>query len=790
MGSVSMKFKIYLVAVIVATTCVASVFAVWSFQQNADKDAQIVNALGRQRMLSQAMAKSALAYTSRIEYKILESQVNNLNKYVTQMRAVYTKYLVRAANKANLGLTMTPETSEHSEIPFPATFTRLVNQGFVEGASARGMKIDILSDTPINPEKGLQSSSDKKANDFLNKNPDKIFFDSSMEKGALYLNFYTADIATVDACATCHSVMSNREFKVGDVLGIRKFNIFFAADAELGNEALSGKSAEFETAEKVFSMTLAAMKRGGEYPSDLSMKNMRSTPALDSREAQGKISEIEKDLDLFLGSLKVFSESTIGAGFLESRRDLLKHANQLRRHSDDLVAIYEKVAAANQRNIQMAVIIMGILITTAIFVSVYFLDVSVLKPLEVVMNQMNDGSEQIAQASREVSISSQALADGSTQQAASLQQTAAAVEQIAAQSQRNADNAAEASKVADATRTAAKNGSAVMDEMNVAMKTIGDSSTEVNKIIKVIEEIAFQTNLLALNAAVEAARAGEHGKGFAVVAEEVRNLAQRSASAAKDTASLIANAVSSAKAGAGLANRADAALDDIVSNVNKVTAFISEIHASSREQAEGVGQISQAVTNVDSITQQNAATAEEAAASAEQMQAQSEVLKEIASSLMVILHGSEDVAAKRLLISSSGELGGGLVRWDPASLSVGIAEMDNQHKRIIDIVNNFNRSVQSGVSSQGAARALEELVDYAKGHLQAEEELLRRYNYPDYDQHKRIHTMMLDKLAHLQQRAASGEKGAVLEVMNFVRDWLVNHIQKIDMKYGRFITGR
>jgi len=196
-----------------------------------------------------------------------------------------------------------------------------------------------------------------------------------------------------------------------------------------------------------------------------------------------------------------------------------------------------------------------------------------------------------------------------------------------------------------------------MDEMNVAMKTIGDSSTEVNKIIKVIEEIAFQTNLLALNAAVEAARAGEHGKGFAVVAEEVRNLAQRSASAAKDTASLIAEAVHNAQAGAGLATRADEALNDIVSNVNKVTTFVSEIHTSSREQAEGVGQISQAVTNVDSITQQNAATAEEASASAEQMHAQSEVMKEISSNLMVILHGSEDVAAQRLRLSSGGGKG-------------------------------------------------------------------------------------------------------------------------------------
>ncbi|MDH4182855.1 MAG: bacteriohemerythrin [Nitrospinota bacterium] len=786
MGSVSMKAKVYFVAAIVAIACALSVFFVVWFQRNAAKDAEIVNALGRQRMLSQAMAKSALAHTSRIEYKIIESQVVNLNKYVTQMRAVYTRHLVGAVKKAGLGLTMDPEAGDSTEIPFPATFTRLVNQKFVEGAGDKGMKIDIISETPINPDKGLATAMDRAANSFLQKNTDKLYFEPSVEGGAMHLIFYTADIATVEACSSCHSDMSNRTFQVGDMLGIRKFSVFFASSEEVGREALSGKSPEFDQALDVFQTTLSAMKRGGSYPSDMAKQNMRSTKALDNRDAQAKISEVEKDLAMFLESLAKFSESTIGGGFLESRRDLMAHANQLRKHSDELVLIYEKVAEGNQRNIRWAVIVMGALIALSILLSVIFLDQNVLKPLEVVVDQMNEGSEQIAQASKEVSISSQSLADGSTQQASSLEQTAAAVEQVAAQSQRNADNAAEANKIAEATRSAAKNGSAVMDDMNMAMKTIGESSVEVNKIIKIIEEIAFQTNLLALNAAVEAARAGEHGKGFAVVAEEVRNLAQRSSAAAKDTASLIEKAVNNAKGGADLAQKADAALNDIVSNVNKVTAFISEIYSASREQAEGVGQINQAVTNVDGITQQNAATAEEAAASAEQLHAQSEVMKEIASQLMVILYGSEDVAAQRLLLTSGG---GDVVAWDASKLSVGIAEMDNQHKRIIDIVNNFNRSVKAGVSSRGAAEALEELVDYAKTHLATEEALLRRHHYPEYDTHKRIHEMMLDKMAKLQARAASGEKGAVLEVMNFVRDWLVNHIQKVDVKYGRYIAG-
>jgi hemerythrin-like metal-binding protein len=790
MVSVSMKVKIYFVAAVVALACALSVFSVVHFQRKAAKDAEIINALGRQRMLSQVMAKNALGYTSRIEYKIMESQVVNLNKYITQMRAVYTKHMVAAVDNAGLGFTMTPDGARPKEIPFPATFTRLVNQKFVEGSGEKGMKIDILSQNPVNPDKGLKSAMDKNADAFLEKNLDKLYFEPSAEGSALYLIFYTADIATVEACAVCHSGFANRSFKVGDMLGIRKFTIYFAANVELGREALAGQSAEFDRAKQVFEKTLAAMRNGGEYPADMEMKQMRSTPPLPQGVAQAKAADVERELALFLASVKAFADSTIGGSFLESRKELLEHSTQMKKLSDDLVVIYEEVASANQTAIRWSVIVMGVIIAVSIVISVVFLDLNVLKPLELVVDRLNEGAEQISQASGEVSVSSQSLAEGSTQQASSLQETAAAVEQIAAQAQRNADNAAEANKMAEATRSAAKNGSAVMDEMKVAMEAIGGSSSQISKIIKVIEEIAFQTNLLALNAAVEAARAGEHGKGFAVVAEEVRNLAQRSSAAAKDTAALIDQAVRNSQSGAELTRKADSALNDIVSNVNKVTTFVSDIHTSSREQAEGVGQVSQAITNVDGITQQNAATAEETAASAEQMQAQSGTMTEIAASLMIILHGSEEIAAQRLMISERREIGGDIAVWDPVKLSVGIAEMDTQHKRILDIINELNKSVGAGASRAGAEVAVAGLVEYAQTHLQKEEAMLRRYQYPDYNAHKRIHEAMLNKLAHLAKRVEEGKKGAVVEVMMFVKDWLINHIQKVDMKYGRYIAGR
>ena len=165
-----------------------------------------------------------------------------------------------------------------------------------------------------------------------------------------------------------------------------------------------------------------------------------------------------------------------------------------------------------------------------------------------------------------------------------------------------------------------------MGLLNTAINEINGSSKQIAKIIKVIDEIAFQTNLLALNAAVEAARAGEHGKGFAVVAEEVRNLAQRSASAAKDTAQLIEDSGKKVDAGVDLTKKVEASLKEIVKNVKKVTNLVNEIANASQEQSEGVGQVGQAISQMDQITQQNAANAEETASASEELSAQANSL--------------------------------------------------------------------------------------------------------------------------------------------------------------------
>lgn len=253
----------------------------------------------------------------------------------------------------------------------------------------------------------------------------------------------------------------------------------------------------------------------------------------------------------------------------------------------------------------------------------------ILSTLSEVMGDINEAAEQVASGSRQVSDGSQTLSQGSTEQASSIEELTASIAEIASQTRQNAIDANEANELAADAKNNAIRGNEQMRSMLKSMVEISDSSASISRIIKVIDDIAFQTNILALNAAVEAARAGQHGKGFAVVAEEVRNLAARSAEAARETTGLIEGSIQKVQAGTKIADETAAALGEIVEGIEKAAGIVENIAAASNEQATGIAQINKGIEQVSMVVQNNSATAEESAAASEELSSQAELLKQM-----------------------------------------------------------------------------------------------------------------------------------------------------------------
>jgi methyl-accepting chemotaxis protein len=266
-----------------------------------------------------------------------------------------------------------------------------------------------------------------------------------------------------------------------------------------------------------------------------------------------------------------------------------------------------------------------------------------------VVGQVRSGTDTVATASSQIAAGNLDLSSRTEQQASSLEETASSMEELTGTVKQNAEQTHHASKLVLSTVDIAVNGGEVVGKVIDTMSSIKDSSRKIADIIGVIDGIAFQTNILALNAAVEAARAGEQGRGFAVVASEVRNLAQRSASAAKEIKTLITDSVEQVEAGRKLVDEAGEAMDDIVTSVQLVADIISGTAAASQEQSSGIEQVNQAIAQMDQVTQQNAALVEEAAAAAESLQDQAGKLAEAVSVFRLegVSHGVQPVSPAR-----------------------------------------------------------------------------------------------------------------------------------------------
>jgi methyl-accepting chemotaxis protein len=261
------------------------------------------------------------------------------------------------------------------------------------------------------------------------------------------------------------------------------------------------------------------------------------------------------------------------------------------------------------------------------------------------VTELRAGAQQFSSASSHVATSAQSLSRGAAEQAASLEETSASMEEMASMTRRNAENSHQAAIVMGETERLVHGAESALREMVVSMTAIKDSSDKVSKIIRTIDEIAFQTNILALNAAVEAARAGQAGMGFAVVADEVRALAQRSAQAAKDTAILIEESIGRSNEGQQKVTQVTTAITAITTSAVTVKGLVDEVSVASRQQAQGLDQVSQALAQMEKVTQTTAATAEESAAASEELNAQAEAAMAVVSQLATLVGTTGRLAA-------------------------------------------------------------------------------------------------------------------------------------------------
>jgi myosin heavy subunit len=419
------------------------------------------------------------------------------------------------------------------------------------------------------------------------------------------------------------------------VYRLHSFELMFAQEKDR-----PAKIAETETVQQRNTDILKQLNQL--YPEGEGQKHVAALAAsLDEYvRTMGRIRQtLDKD---FEGAMKVLDQEVPG-----KVTALNAAAEQVKAYCTSVATERTALTVSSFGNIRQYVLWLGassVVLAALTMLTVAFNSTGVRRALSLLVRDLNDGSALVNQAAAQVSGASQTLAQGSGEQAASIEETSSSLEEMASMTKSNAENADKANSLAREARVAADRGADDMRSMNQAMEAIKASSDDIAKIIKTIDEIAFQTNILALNAAVEAARAGEAGMGFAVVAEEVRNLAQRSAQAAKETAAKIEGAITKTAQGVEISRHVGETLNEIVSKARQVDELAAEVAGASRQQKEGINQINAAVGEMDKVTQSNAASAEECAAAAQELNSQATTMKTAVNELTRLVGDSAQAA--------------------------------------------------------------------------------------------------------------------------------------------------
>ncbi len=394
MARLNLKYKLFAILAVSFLVTIAASFVILSSLDKAKEDASVLNAMGRQRMLTQAMGKSALGYAmAKSRLKSIEQSTGQIDKYITQMRTIYTKSVIKVAKKIELGISINPSGEEHPAVPFPATFARLVNENFRKGSN---LSVNIISEHPVNPVQNLNSDVDREANEHLKNSKNKMFSKVVERSGKLYVQMYTADRATAQACVSCHTQLMGKAFKLNDLLGIRKYEMVFSSDLEIGREEIQPKLDEYEKAKKIFSQTLMAFKNGGSYPLDLNLTKFKKTKPIIFKSVKNSIKNIEYSYNVFIASIDRLLDSQVNSlDYRIAQSEILKNSNDLRFKSNELVSVFTKIANENQKNIRSIVLISSLLTLIILLLLGFYLTTFVIKPIQKltgVLGEIKDGN--------------------------------------------------------------------------------------------------------------------------------------------------------------------------------------------------------------------------------------------------------------------------------------------------------------------------------------------------------------------------------------------------------------
>ncbi|WP_193771311.1 bacteriohemerythrin [Candidatus Magnetaquicoccus inordinatus] len=367
--------------------------------------------------------------------------------------------------------------------------------------------------------------------------------------------------------------------------------------------------------------------------------------------------------------------------------------------------------------------------------------------------------EQVVSEGETIHDSAQKVSQGSSRQAAAIEQSSAAMEEMTAAVRNNADHATQTELLASKAAEGTRRSGVVVGQAVTAMKDIAARIT-------IIEEIARQTNLLALNAAIEAARAGEQGKGFAVVAAEVRKLAERSQIAAAEI-----NQISSSST--AVAEQAAQLLTELTPQIEQTAHLVREIAQASREQSTGIDQVNQALQELNDVIQSNAGEAEQFARGADALSEQANKLQGVFTFFRL----------------TAGESTEEIFPWNDR-LRINIREVDNQHKQLVELVNQLYRLLKKGEFAQAMEEVLPGLLEYTQMHFAFEEELFARYGYPQAVEHKGRHSKLVAQAKDFLPRMQSGDRAVAMELLGFLKQWLTSHILKSDKHYAAFLNSK